>query len=485
MRHEASLLRIITMQSTHHVVPSLFWFRQDLRLADNPGLLEAQRAGPLMAIYIFEEEDPGALSMGSASRWWLHQSLEKFNAALDGKLNIYSGNAEKIITGLLEAQPIEAVYWNRCYEPWRVKNDAVLKKHLHTLGVTCKSYNASLLWEPWEAVKSDQTPYRVFTPFYRQASLQKPRSPLPRLSGACFLKDPNNKTTLADLKLIPQIPWYRGFETAWEAGERGAQKKLQHFLEHELTGYKEGRNFPGKKNVSHLSPHLHFGEISPQQVWHAVHQQEHVPLADRAHFLSELGWREFSYSLLYHFPELPWKNFQPKFDHFPWKDNNVLLRAWEQGQTGYPIVDAGMRELWQTGTMHNRVRMIVASFLVKNLLIHWHHGAAWFWDTLLDADAANNSASWQWVAGCGADAAPYFRIFNPILQGEKFDPEGDYTRRFVPELTAIPKKFLFRPWEAPREVLAQANVTLGTTYPHPIVELASSRDKALEAYHQL
>lgn len=466
--------------------PSLFWFRQDLRLLDNPGLYEAIQAGSIMAIYIFDEESAGSFKMGAASRCWLHHSLKKLHASLESKLNIYSGASLKIIPELIEAHNIKAVYWNRCYEPWRIKNDVALKMKLHELGVHCKSFNGSLLWEPWETLKSDQTHYKVFTPFYRHASLRTVRALVPQLLRplkVSLIKDKKNSTTLSDLRLLPSEQWYRNFEKEWEIGEAGAQKKIQAFLANDLSGYKIGRNFPGKKNVSRLSPHLHFGEISPQQVWHAVtHVGSEISREDKAHFLSELGWREFSYYLLYHFPELPWKNFQPKFDHFPWTENKELLIAWQQGKTGYPIVDAGMRELWQTGNMHNRVRMIVASFLVKNLLIHWHHGAAWFWDTLLDADLANNSASWQWVTGCGADAAPYFRIFNPILQGEKFDPEGEYTCRFVPELRKMSKKFLFKPWEAPETVLKEAEVELGKTYPFPIVDLEASRNRALEAY---
>ncbi|MFZ4116110.1 MAG: cryptochrome/photolyase family protein [Chthoniobacterales bacterium] len=465
---------------------TLFWFRQDLRISDNPGLFEAAKNGPVIPIYILDDHSAGVFKMGAASRWWLHQSLEKLNHALDGKLHLDVGDPIEIITKLIHTHNVEAVCWNRCYEPWRIKVDAALKTKLQEMGISCKSFNGSLLWEPWEALKSDQTPYKVFTPFYRHASSSPPRKPLPKPPEITLLYDKENHLYLQDLKLLPEVPWYHDFEKEWEVGEVGAHKKLCAFLTQGLSGYKEGRNHPGQRNVSHLSPHLHFGEISPQQVWDAASNVgPEIPKKDQDHFLSELGWREFSYSLLYHFPELPWKNFQAKFDRFPWKENHVLLKKWQQGKTGYPIVDAGMRELWQTGTMHNRVRMIVASFLVKNLLIHWHHGEAWFWDTLLDADLANNSASWQWVAGSGADAAPYFRIFNPVLQGEKFDPEGTYTRRFVPELRAIPKKFLFKPWEAPLEVLKAAGVDLGKTYPKPIVDLATSRDKALEAYHQL
>ncbi len=465
---------------------TLFWFRRDLRLSDNPALVEAATRGSLMPIYILEEEGEGIPSMGAASRWWLHHSLEKLQQSLHGQLSIYRGDPLFIITKLLESQKFDALYWNRCYEPWQRKQEEALEAKLRELEISFQSFQGSLLWEPWTVCKSDQTPYKVFTPFYRHASSIPVRKTLLKPLEMRLLKDEDHSLSLEELNLLPKIPWYRGFEKEWEVGEMGAQKRWNSFLNDGLAGYKEGRNHPGKKNVSHLSAHLHFGEISPQQLWESVKNLgSEVPNKDKEHFLSELGWREFSYSLLFHFPELPWKNFQVKFDRFPWKENQELLSKWEQGRTGYPIVDAGMRELWQTGTMHNRVRMIVASFLVKNLLIHWHQGAAWFWDTLLDADLANNSASWQWVAGSGADAAPYFRIFNPVLQGEKFDPQGTYTLQFVPELKTLPLKFLFKPWEAPKEILREAAIELGRDYPLPIVDLAVSRDKALEAYHQL
>ena len=289
------------------------------------------------------------------------------------------------------------------------------------------------------------------------------------------------------MQLLPDIPWHKKMEQYWQPGETGAHKRFEEFLDNGLKDYKEGRNYPARSNVSRLSPHLHFGEISPRQVWQDICARM---IADRCerdgeHFLSELGWREFSYNLLYHFPELPRINLQKKFDRFPWRNDIDALKAWQRGQTGYPIVDAGMRELWGTGYMHNRVRMIVGSFLVKNLLLHWHHGEDWFWDTLVDADLANNSAGWQWIAGCGADAAPYFRIFNPVTQGRKFDSQGIYVRRYVPEISQLPDKYLHSPWEAPQEVLTQAGVRLGENYPAPIVDLKQSRERALAAFKYL
>jgi deoxyribodipyrimidine photo-lyase len=466
---------------------TIFWFRRDLRISDNPGLLAAVKNGNVLPVYILDDASAGDFKIGAASRWWLHHSLLELNKSLDGKLNVYVGDSKKILTEIVRSNKVDAVYWNRCYEPFRIKDDSEIKTHLKTMGLDAQSFNASLLWEPWEILKADGTPYKVFTPFYQNGCLKAaaPREPLKAELGN-LLKDEANKNTIESLNLLPNKPWYKGMENMWGIGEAAAQKQLQHFLDNGLLGYKEGRNYPVKDNTSRLSPYLQFGEISPNQIWHAAQMRTNTKnIADVEHFLRELGWREFSYHLLYHFPDLPRKNFQSKFDTFEWTYNETLLQAWKHGKTGYPIVDAGMRELWQTGYMHNRVRMIVASFLIKNLLIHWHHGEDWFWDCLIDADLANNSASWQWVAGSGADAAPYFRIFNPITQGQKFDPDGTYTRKFVPELSSIPDKFLFNPWEAPQEILRACGVRLGDTYPLPIVNLAASRNEALRIYKEL
>jgi len=469
---------------------SIVWFRQDLRLSDNPCLYEASQKGEIIPIYILDEVNSSSFKMGGASRWWLHNSLKKLNATLNNKLNVYQGDSKEIIIKLLQELDINAVYWNRCYEPWRIRVDSEIKAILKNMGVDCKSFNASLLWEPMNILKNDNTPYKVFTPFYQKGCMKakSPHQPLPKPQTLNLITDPKNSIEIDDLKLLDSIPWYVSMKPYWDIGEEGARPRLNEFLEKGLRNYKEGRNYPAKEHVSRLSPYLHFGEISPHQVWFAV--QDHcvkdpMSLGDAACFFSELGWREFSYYLLYHFPDLPQKNFQNKFNHFQWLTDSEALKAWKKGITGYPIVDAGMRELWQTGYMHNRVRMIVGSFLVKNLLIHWHHGEEWFWDCLVDADLANNSASWQWIAGSGADAAPYFRIFNPITQGEKFDPEGDYTRKFIPELSHLPNRYLFQPWEAPESILKDAGVELGTTYPRPIIDLAFSRKRALEAFKSL
>ena len=463
---------------------NIFWFRQDLRIADNPALTHAAESGRVLAVYILDQNDQGDHGPGAASRWWLHHSLKALNESLQGQLNIFRGDPQTILQDLQEEYGASEIFWNRCYEPQSIERDAAIKKFFQDQQVEVKSFNGSLLWEPMQVLKNDGTPYRVFTPYYRKGCLNAdaPREPLPVPQRLNLLQSESSET-LESLGLLPKIRWDQKMESYWEISEAGGQQKMQEFFEHGLRDYKEGRNFPAKSCVSRLSPYLHQGQISPNQAWYGAQAKHSGKNLD--HFLSELGWREFSYSLLYHFPDLPTRNLQGRFDAFPWKEDSRLLERWKRGQTGYPIVDAGMRELWETGYVHNRVRMIVGSFLVKNLLLHWKHGERWFWDCLVDADMANNSASWQWVAGCGADAAPYFRIFNPVSQGQKFDPEGTYTKQFVPELKDLPAKYLFSPWEAPDLVLKNAGVHLGENYPHPIVPLRESREKALEAFSML
>ncbi|MBL4804021.1 MAG: deoxyribodipyrimidine photo-lyase [Alphaproteobacteria bacterium] len=468
---------------------AIIWFRQDLRLNDNPALNYAVNNGyAIIPLYILDDENADQWKMGGASRWWLHQSLQSLNADLREHMIFRVGKADAVLPQLIEEAGTNAVFWNRCYEPWRVKRDKELKQNLKDNDVDVETFNASLLWEPWEVAKDDGTPYRVFTPYYRKGCLKvkEPREPVKRPERISYAEHKVDKGMLEDLKLMPEIKWYTQMEDFWQPGEDGAHKRLQTFLEDGFKGYKEDRNRPDRENVSRISPHLHFGEISPHQVWHTARgygQANAIPDTDIDHYCSELGWREFSYYLLYHFPHITWENFQPKFNEFPWNaQESADLTRWQKGQTGIPIVDAGMRQLWQTGWMHNRVRMIVGSLLVKNLLIHWHRGEEWFWDCLVDADLASNSASWQWVAGSGADAAPYFRIFNPLTQGEKFDPDGDYVREFVPELKDMPNKYIHKPWETPEEILHEAGVILGENYPKPIVDLKASRERALKAF---
>jgi deoxyribodipyrimidine photo-lyase len=464
----------------------IVWFRQDLRLTDNHALTEAVKLGEILPIYILDDDNADEFKMGAASRVWLHHALNDLDRQLAGQLRVFEGDATEILPALCQQYHVEGVYWNRCYEPWRIQRDKKIKQTLVELNIPAHSF-AGLLWEPWTVLKKDQTPYRVFTPFFQKGCLASPapKRPIPKPSSIDYANVQVSDLTIDELHLLPHKQWDKGMMSHWQVTEQAAAQRLQHFITTELSDYKDGRNFPAKAAVSRLSPYLHFGQISPQQIWYALE-----PLEENTQAFAlkrELVWREFAHSLLYYLPHLPQKNLQAKFDCFPWQTDYdpKVLKAWQQGQTGYPIVDAGMRELWQTGYMHNRVRMIVASFLVKNLLIDWRVGQAWFWDCLVDADLANNSAGWQWVADCGVDAAPYFRIFNPVLQGEKFDKQGVYTRRYVPELANIADKYLFNPWQAPADVLAQAGIELGKDYPLPIIDLAESRQRALDAYQQL
>lgn len=462
---------------------TLVWFRQDLRTKDNPALDYACELGDIIPVYILDTDCDEQFAMGGASRWWLHHSLVALNKALSGNLLIRQGNPAEILTALVTETGCNAVVWNRCYEPWQIARDKSLKAALSAL-TQVKSFNASLLWEPMKVLKKDGTPYRVFTPYYRKGCLvaESPRYPLPQATPR-FAQHSLALGEVEDLALMPNIAWYTTMETEWEPGEDGAWSHLKTYLNDAALQYKSARDVPSVSGTSRLSPHLHFGEISPHQVWYAV--QEKFGGMDNEHidcFLSELGWREFSYYLLYHFPTLPVENFNDKFNRFPWRQDEAALSRWQQGQTGVPIVDAGMRQLWQTGYMHNRVRMIVGSFLVKNLLLDWRLGERWFWDTLLDADLAANSASWQWVAGSGADAAPYFRVFNPVLQGEKFDKQGEYVSQYCPELRKLPPKYIHQPWQAPSHILQACGITLGVDYPAPIVDLKASRQRALDAF---
>ena len=464
---------------------TIHWFRQDLRLTDNPALQHASSNDQVLPVYILDSENAGEFSLGGASRFWLHHSLKSLNENLNNNLSLYQGDPLKTLLDIIDRNNITAVYWNRCYEPWRIKRDTEIKSKLEEKGISVFTYNGSLLWEPWTIKKDDGTPYKVFTPFYRKGCLnsEEPRKPLPKVSTSNFIVDKDSSLNLKDLSLIPAFRWDIQMESHWDIGEIGAHDRLTKFIDSGIKHYKEGRNFPAKPFVSRISPHIHFGELSPNQAWYLAKEKGSDKNID--HFLSELGWREFSYCQLYFNPDLPRKNLQSKFDAFPWEDNPKNLLAWQKGQTGIPMVDAGMRELWLTGSMHNRVRMVVGSFLVKNLLLNWHHGERWFWDCLVDADLASNSASWQWIAGCGADAAPYFRIFNPVTQGEKFDPDGEYIRQYIPELKELPNKYLYNPSEAPKEVLDKANIVIGKDYPEPIINLKASREKALDAFKSL
>ena len=472
--------------------PAIVWLRQDLRLADNPALLSAcRRGGPVVPVFIWAPEEEGDRPPGSASRWWLHQSLaqlaEDFRAA-GTELLIRQGSSLAELLSVAKATGADAVFWNRRYEPASIARDRKVEAALRAAGLHTEECNAALLYEPWTIRNKAGRPFQVFTPFWRTClASAEPAEPLP---APCPLAAPPQKPAslpLAALELEPKRDWAAGLRAAWHPGSAGAQAELRRFLREGILTYTDGRNRPDLVGTSRLSPHLHFGEISPRQVWHAVRlfaESQSIPAAvwRKWQFLTELGWREFAHHLLSHFPHTPEQPLRSSFARFPWRKNPAWLRAWQRGQTGYPLVDAGMRELWSTGWMHNRVRMVVASFLVKNLLVPWQEGARWFWDTLVDADLANNTLGWQWTAGCGADAAPFFRIFNPVSQGEKFDPKGSYVRRWVPELARLPDAWIHQPWQAPPAMLTAAGVELGRTYPRPLVSHLISREVALEAY---
>src|SRR5579871_2111359 len=471
----------------------IVWFRDDLRLSDHPALNEAAKAGaPVIALFVLDEASPGLRPLGGAVRWWLARSLRALGASLEAKggaLVLRRGPAAKVVAEVAREAGASAVYWNDIAQwPHRAVAKQV-EAALAKLGVDSKSFAGDLLVSPSEIRNKEGRGLRVFTPFWRRLqSMGDPPSPLP----APKTLHPANAVrsdTLESFALEPRHPdWAGGLSETWTPGEKAAQARLKAFLAGGVKGYAGERDRPDRDGTSSLSPHLRFGEISPRQVWHAARfaAAEHRGLAgDIEKYLSELGWREFCRHLLFDLPDLANQNLQSSFDAFPWKHDDKALAAWQRGRTGYPIVDAGMRQLWHTGVMHNRVRMVVASFLVKHLLIDWRKGERWFWDTLVDADAGSNPANWQWVAGCGADAAPYFRVFNPVLQGEKFDPDGAYVRRWVPELGQLPNNVIHKPWEAAPLELASAGVTLGKTYPQPIIDHRKGRERALKAYEKV
>lgn len=468
---------------------SILWFRQDLRLGDNPALVAAVESGQVLPIYIVDDVNAGDAAMGSASRAWLHQSLQQLNVSLQGKLQFFRGDARAVFKQLCAQVKPSAVFWNRCYQPWQIARDSEIKTWLQSQDINVGSCNGSLLWEPWTVSKQDGGPYQVFTPYFQKGCMRAPPPRTPASVPKAIQYCPQQAETaisLEALELVDGSAWVDKVLSHWSVGEAAAQEKLDTFCSETVEDYQRGRDFPALQATSMLSPHLHFGEISPHQIWHRLQQESlHSASEGIAHFRRELGWREFSYHQLYHFPALPHKAFRNKYDRFEWLQDAQGLAMWQQGKTGFPIIDAGMRELWETGYMHNRVRMLVASFLIKNQLIDWRHGAAWFWDCLLEADLASNSASWQWCAGSGADATPYFRIFNPVLQSEKFDPGGEYLLRYCPELKGLPAKYRHKPWEASSDILKNAGIELGKDYPLPILDLKTTRTRALERLKSL
>ena len=473
--------------------PAIVWFRKDLRLADHEALAAAARSGaPVLPLYIHDDETDDARPEGGASRWWLHESLTALDATLashGGALVLRRGRTDDVLAALLRETNACALHLTQSFEPFGSRYEDAAAALCRDRDVAFNRHRGRLLFAPEDVVTKDGRPYRVFTPFWK-ACLARPAPPVPtgvpRFTGFASA----DSVPLAELELQPSRPdWAGGLRADWTPGEEAAREMLTAFVEERMATYAERRDdLPGHA-TSRLSPYLHFGEISPVQVWHAVtHAAEAGNGAVRKGaqaFLRELGWRDFSYHLLHSFPALPDTPLRPEFARFPWRQDGAALTAWQRGQTGYPVVDAAMRQLWRTGWMPNRARMVVASFLVKHLLLPRREGEAWFWDTLVDADLANNAASWQWVAGCGADAAPYFRIFNPVLQSRKFDPDGDYVRAWIPELAGLSARDIHAPWEAPPAILAAAGVALGKTYPEPIVDHAAARARALRALESL
>jgi len=482
--------------TTTHRTTALVWFRRDLRLADNPALAAAVRhADHVVAVYVHAPEEDGAWRPGAASDWWLHRSLVRLDADLQRRgisLTVRRGaSSAQALAELARETGATHLYWNRLYEPAAAARDERLEAELTAQDVACESFNGGLLSEPWELLNSQQAPYRVFTPFWRALQARLDGLP-PPLAAPKRLRGPSPRGVSIDsLGLLPRIAWDAGLAERWVPGETGAHERLEAFCDTALARYDEGRNRPDEDDGSRLSPHLHFGEVSPRQCVVAVRNAV-MPTMDRPAtkasaeaFLRQVGWREFAHHLLHHFPHTTEAPLDERFERFAWQDDAALLQAWQRGRTGYPLVDAGMRELWTTGWMHNRVRMVVASLLVKNLRQPWVAGARWFWDTLVDADLANNTLGWQWTTGCGADAAPFFRIFNPVLQAERHDPRRVYLRRWLPELARVPDEWIHRPWQAPAAVLAEAGVELGVTYPRPVVDFGESRRAALAAYAQI
>ncbi|MEM9669328.1 MAG: deoxyribodipyrimidine photo-lyase [Pseudomonadota bacterium] len=473
--------------------PAIVWFRRDLRLDDNPALHAAIQTGlPLILVYILETPSGGKRALGGASKWWLDKSLRSLVASIEargGELLLRAGEPREIISDIIGETGAKSVFWNRRYGLAERESDGDLKKKLADRDVSVESHNGGLLTEPWTVKTGSGAHFRVFTPYWKavRANYKVPghlNSPdkisCVSLTGEC----------IEDWALHPSKPdWSEGFQDDWKPGEDGACQRLEDFLSGPVSRYGTDRNRPDLDGgTSGLSPHLAFGEIAPTQIWRATQSRiaaGEINEDSAMVFLSEIVWREFSYVLLYHYPDLARENYNRKFDVMPWREDSDAHAAWCKGETGYPIVDAGMRQLWTTGWMHNRVRMIVASFLTKHLLLDWRLGEDWFWDTLVDADPASNSASWQWTAGTGADAAPYFRVFNPITQGQKFDETGDYVRKWCPEIAKLPGKYLYSPWEADTATLAQAGIVLGETYPKPIVAHKAGRERALAAYEDV
>jgi len=474
----------------------ILWLRKDLRLSAHPAWQAAiAQKRPVIAVYIWNPKEEEPWPIGEASRWWLNKSLDRLQhdlQSIGSRLIFRSGDSRAELLEIAKTCGSKTIFWSRQYEPHLKNRDQKLKQDLQDLGFTVQSFNSSLLVEPWDILNQTKKPYQVFTAYWKKLEhcvvLPKPY----RLRDALQpVKKWPSSLKLSDLEIAPKHPWHKKLEQHWQPGETQALHRLKNFIDNSASNYAIKRDFMAEDITSRLSPHLHFGEISPLQIWDTVKKtylftkQKTGLTKNLQSFLREIAWREFSYYLMYHFPHMVHAPLQEKFKNFPWDNSNRHLQSWQKGRTGYPIVDAGLRELWETGFMHNRVRMIVASFLTKDLFVSWQKGAAWFWETLVDADLANNTQGWQWTAGCGADAAPYFRIFNPVLQSEKFDPDGTYIRRWLPELKKLPAPWIHKPFLATPKLLQQYDVFLGKTYPNPIVDHGNAREHALAVWKTL
>jgi len=483
-----------TITSSHKTV--IVWFRQDLRVCDHPALQAAVASGKkVVPVFILDDKAAGLWAHGGAQRWALHQALDSLTKTLGQKgafLVLRQGHSLTVLRQLIKETGANEIVWNRRYEPWAVAQDKQIKEVLRADGLTVNSFNGRLLCEPWQIKNGQGNPYKVFTPYWKACLNFLQTHPVQVIDAPEKIPGVRGVTSddLAAWKLLPEKPdWAGGLRQTWRMTEQTALEMLLHFIEQTVDHYLPRRDFPSEEYTSRLSPYLALGLIAPHRIWDAVQNalsDGRIAVAHQAQaegFLRQIFWREFSYHLLFHFPQTAEQPLNPNFADFPWEYNDDDLRVWQKGMTGYPLVDAGMRQLWQTGWMHNRVRLVVASFLVKHLLLSWQQGAAWFWDTLVDADLANNTMGWQWTSGCGADAAPYFRIFNPVTQSEKFEAEA-YIRGYVPELAALPDKYLHAPWTAPQIVLDQAGVVLGKTYPEPVIEHGFARHRALDALKQ-
>jgi deoxyribodipyrimidine photo-lyase len=464
--------------------PILVWFRQDLRLHDNPPLIHAlDQRKPLIAVYIWSPEDEGIWEIGGASRWWLHHALTALQQALRAKgikLIVQRGKAATVLKKIVSQTEAKEVVCNARYEPHAILQEKAVEKALEPLSCSVRTFHGNLLFEPGSIATAKGEPYQMFTPFYRACLNERILfSPLRSRHSVIPFHGNIKSLEIKELNLLPALNWDKEFYKVWKPGEKHAQQMLKRFIESSLSDYSSDRDLPAHLGTSRLSPHLHFGEVAPSTIWRMLSGLKHSEP-----FMRQLIWREFAHHLLIHFPKTPLHPLKKKFSDFPWKKNAHLLKKWQRGMTGFPLIDAGMRQLWITGWMHNRVRMIVASFLVKDLLIPWQAGAKWFWDTLVDADLANNTLGWQWCAGCGADAAPYFRIFNPLAQSKRFDPDGEYIRRYIPELKKLSSRWIHAPHLAPPEALEEAGVVLGETYPYPMVDHDAARKEALRLFHR-